>query len=260
MVPVGDLQVGKPDGGGTAGTIERFARLTEAVAQRILASPGGRVEALVLPWLGDCIEGLVSQNGRLPLDISVTEAVRVVRRLMLHQLAVLAPLADRILVPVLAGNHDEVSRLRKMPETDSWAIDAASAVQDALELSGKYGHVTFLYPDPGELTVSVDIGGQVLAFTHGHVASSPDRIPDWWKGQAIGRQPAGEADLLVTAHFHHFRAQAIGGNRTWIQIPALDGGSDWFRNKKGEDVPGGMVSMWLTPGIGPGYEGLTIHN
>ena len=264
MVPAGDLQIGKPDGGGTPATIDRFSRLTEQVRQRILATPTGRVEALILPWLGDCIEGYVSQNGKLPLDVSITEAVRIVRRLMLHQLAVLAPLADRVLVPVIAGNHDETRRDRTVPMNDSWAIEAASAVADALELSGKYEHVSFLFPEPEELTITVDVGSEehplVLAFTHGHVVGSPDRMLDWWEDQAFGRQKAGEADILVSAHFHHYRNRSAGRRRTWMQIPALDGGSPWYRVRKGEDQSGGMISVWLTPGTETGWEGLTIHS
>jgi hypothetical protein len=183
-----------------------------------------------------------------------------VRRLMLHQLAVLAPLADRVLVPVIAGNHDEVRRDRNQPMSDSWAIDAASAVADALEMSGRYEHVQFIFPDPEELTVTVDIGGLVLAFTHGHVVSSPDRMIQWWKDEALGRQQAGEADILVSAHFHHHRLRSVGRRRTWMQIPALDGGSPWYRVRTGEDQMGGMISVWLKPGTETGWEGLTIHN
>jgi len=61
----------------------------------------------------------------------------------------------------------------------------------------------------------------VIAFTHGHVVNSPDRMLDWWKGQAFGHQKAGEADMLVSAHFHHYRNRAAGKRRTWLQIPAL---------------------------------------
>lgn len=69
----------------------------------------GRVETLVLPWLGDCLEGVVSQGGRLAarLDLSITEHVRVYRRLMMHQVATLAPQADRVMVAAVPGNHDE---------------------------------------------------------------------------------------------------------------------------------------------------------
>jgi hypothetical protein len=263
VVPVGDLQVGKIDGGGTDYLIERFAKLTDSIAVRLSAVGGAH--RLILPWLGDCIEGIVSQGGRLAtrLDVSVTEQVRIYRRLLLHQIATLAPLAEHVIVPVLPGNHDENYRLLDQPVTDSWAIEGASAVQDALAMSGNYGHVAFLYPQDEELVVTLNIGTEekphIVAFTHGHLAGSPAKAIDWWKGQSHGRQLAGQADLLLTAHFHHLRVEATGGGRTWIQIPALDGGSDWFRRSKGDDEPAGMLSMWLTPGQGVGWEGLTVH-
>lgn len=263
VVPVGDLQVGKVDGGGTAALIDRFAIMTEQVRMRLLDAGGAH--RVVLPWLGDCIEGLVSQGGRLAtrLDVSVTEQVRIYRRLMLHQIAALAPLADHLIVPVLPGNHDETYRMTAQPVTDSWAIEGASAVQDALTLAGCYPGVSFLYPEDEELVVTLNVGTDekpyVLGFTHGHLAKTPNGALDWWGSQAFGRQHGGSADILFTGHFHHLRVEGAGGGRTWIQIPALDGGSDWYRRSKGTDEPAGMVSMWVTPGQGNGWSGLQVH-
>jgi hypothetical protein len=264
VVPVGDLQVGKIDGGGTEALIDRFGHMTEKVRQRLARE--GHTRRLVLPWLGDCIEGIVSQGGRLAtrLDVSVTEQVRIYRRLMLHQIATLAPYAEHVIIPVVPGNHDETTRQFATDTLDSWAIEGASAVQDALVLSGKYPHVTFLYPQPEELVVTLNVGTDerpwLLAFTHGHLAGSQVRSLEWWKAQAFGRQHGGAADMLFSAHFHNLRMQMAGGGRTWIQIPSLDGGSNWFRRTRGEDETAGMVSVWVTPGIGKGWEGLTVHS
>lgn len=263
IVPVGDLQVGKVDGDGTAALIDRFAVLTEKARMRLVEAGGAH--RVILPWLGDCIEGIVSQGGRLAtrLDVSVTEQVRIYRRLMLHQVAAFAPLADHLIVPVLPGNHDETTRQFATDTIDSWAIEGASAVEDALAMSGRFGNVQFLYPSSEELTVTLNVGTDdtpfVLGFTHGHLAGSPARALDWWKDQSHGRQLAGHADILFTGHFHHLRVEATGGGRTWLQIPALDGGSNWFRRSKGADEPAGMVSMWITPGQDNGWEGLTVH-
>lgn len=263
VVPVGDLQVGKIDGGGTPELITRFAELTSKVAQRLFQEGGTR--RLVLPYLGDCLEGIISQGGRLAtrLDVSVTEQVRIYRRLMLHQIATLAPLAESVIVPVTPGNHDETTRQFATGPTDSWAIEGASAVQDALALSEKYPNVEFLYPQDEELVITLNVGTDdkpfILGFTHGHLAGSPNKSLDWWEGQAFGRQHGGSADMMFTGHFHHLRIEATGGGRTWVQIPALDGGSDWFRRAKGADEPAGMVSMWVTPGEGNGWNGLTVH-
>ncbi len=263
MVPSGDLQLGKQDGGGTAATINRFCRITDDIRSG-LTEPVG---ALILSWNGDCIEGLVSQNGTLiaKLDISVTEQVRVYRRLMMHQIATLAPLAGKVLIPVVPGNHDETTRVQAMPMTDSWAIEGASAVADWMSGRPEYAHVEFLFPDPGEPGVTVDVGPDgtpyVISFIHGHTTGNrPDRVLDWWKGQAHGRQQAGHADMLVSAHYHHLRIEHSGGRRTWIQIPALDGGSDWYRHRTGEEAITGIVSMDITPGKGQGWRDLTVHS
>ena len=133
MVPAGDLQLGKPEGGGSAATIERFCRITDDIAEEV--QRGGFNTSLILPWMGDCIEGLVSQRGRLvaSLDLTVTQQVRAYRRLMMHQIGVLAPLAVKVLIPVLPGNHDEAYREQAMPVDDSWAIEGASAVADWMD-------------------------------------------------------------------------------------------------------------------------------
>lgn len=235
-----------------------FSAATFSRCCRISGQFGGQLRALVIPIVGDLIEGSTSQNGRLPRDIPVSEQVRVVRRLLMH-LATLAPMADRVLVMCVPGNHDEVWRDRITSSRDSWAIEAISAVQDALEISGEHGQVTWVYPGEDELSVAVDIDGLVVGATHGHVVSSPDRIPPWLAGQALGKQQVGEADVLITGHFHHLIVKNIGAARTWFQCPAMDNGSAHFRNRKGDEVPSGMISVELTPSATPGWRGLEFH-
>lgn len=264
MVPAGDLQLGKPDGGGSAATIERFCRITDDIADEI--ARGGFNTSLILPWMGDCIEGMVSQRGRLvaSLDLTITQQVRAYRRLMMHQIGVLAQKAIKVLIPVLPGNHDETYRDQVMPVHDSWAIEGASAVADWMDGRPGYEHVEFVFPAPDELGITVNVGTDaapyVVGFHHGHMASTPAGIIPWWMKQSHGRQHAGQADMLVTAHFHHLRVEHTGGNRTWLQIPALDGGSDWYRHRSGENGVTGMVSVELTPGSGQGWRHLTVHS
>lgn len=264
MVPAGDLQVGKPDGGGTPALVDRFCRITEDVAELLMGGVGPQV--LLLPWLGDCIEGTVAMRGRLiaGLDRTLTEQVRVYRRLMMHQLSRYAGLASRILVPVLPGNHDQTMRDQEMPPGDSWAIEGASAVADWCSGRPGFEHIEFVFPDRNEMGITVDVGTAahpfVIAFHHGHIATTPNGIIPWWVKQSYGRQHAGDADLLVTAHFHHLRTEHTGGRRTWLQIPALDGGSDWYTRQSGEQGVSGMVSVEITPGVGQGWRGLTVHS
>lgn len=252
LVAIGDTQLGKPDGGGTKATVERFQRIIEDVRSDLEHRDG--VQALVLPWLGDCLEGIVSQGGRnvARLDISITEQVRIYRRLFLHQVATLAPYAKNVLIPVVGGNHDEAFRDQVQSPNDSWAIEGASAVADALELADQFSHVKFLFPEPERWGVTVNVASEespyVIHFEHGHKARNQTKMIDWWKGQTHGRQPAGAADMLITAHWHNFQIQSTGGDRWWMQLPAMDGGSDWFRDKTGEDSTAGVLAMDIVGG------------
>lgn len=263
VVPIADLQAGKKDGGGTAALVDRFGRITQEVRERLINEGGATT--LCIPVLGDCIEGIVSQGGKLVtrLDISITEQVRVYRRLLMHMIATLAPFAENVVVVVLPGNHDETYRVVDTPVTDSWAIEGASAVQDALELSGDFNHVRFIYPADEELVITLNVGTEerpfILGFTHGHLMKAPNSMASWWSGQTFGRQHGGSADIMFTGHFHHLRVENMGSGRTWIQAPALDGGSDWYRRNSGGDEPVGMLSLWVTPGRGIGWEGLVFH-
>lgn len=252
-VPAGDLQLGKPDGDGTEGTIARFLTKTDLAVTRLkeLRKIGREVDSIMLPWLGDCIEGLVSQGGALAaagrLDLTLTEQLRVYRRLMLHQIQQFAPLASKIIVPVVPGNHDEVQRVGKIQRRydDSWAIEGAVAVADALKLIPGYEHVSFVFPGFDELTITLDVGGTAVGFAHGHQFG---RDPvKWWSGQAHGMQDIGSATLLLGAHLHHLRIEQ-GGAKTFIQIPALDGGSTWWKHKTGQDSPAGMMSLLIGHG------------
>lgn len=252
-VACGDLQFGKPDGDGSAGTVERFLSKTDLAVARLkeLRRLGRPIGEITLPWLGDCIEGLYSQGGQIAaggrLDLSITQQIRVYRRLMLHQIREFAPLADQIVVPVVPGNHDEAQRAGKIVRsyTDSWAIEGAVAVADALRLSGAFDHVHFVFPEEDELTISLDVAGTPTGFAHGHQFG---RDPmKWWAGQAHGMQPIGSTTLLLGAHLHHLRVEQ-GGVKTFVQIPALDGGSQWWKHLTGQDSPAGMVTMTIGGG------------
>jgi hypothetical protein len=156
-------------------------------------------------------------------------------------------LADRVVIPVVPGNHDEAQRAGKVVRsyTDSWAVEGASAVADAISLSGGFENVSFVFPDDDELTVTLDIAGTPTGFAHGHQFG---RDPmKWWAGQAHGMQPIGSATLLLGAHLHHLRVEQ-SGVKAFIQIPALDGGSQWWKHRTGQDSPPGMTTLVVGAG------------
>lgn len=240
---IGDTQYGKDAGGGTEATVARVLKsLDEAVERhKELLKLGRKIGTVVLPQLGDCIEGSASQGGKIigRSDLGVTQQVRVARRVLMAWIKAFAPLCDRLIIPAVPGNHDETHRIVMTDPTDSWQLEVVAAVQDACLENPELSHVEFRYPEPDHGTLALDLGGTILGLAHGHQANDMSK---WLSGQATGKTPVGHADVLITGHFHHFKANQVGP-RLWIQLPAMDGGSAWFRDRKGLESPTGIVAL-----------------
>jgi predicted phosphodiesterase len=247
-----DTQVGKIDGGGSEEIIQNVLyKIDLAVARyKELQKMGRKMNTVYLPQLGDCIEGMNSQGGKhiWRTDLDLTSQIRVYRRLLLHMVKEFAKVADRVIVPAIPGNHDEAVRVGNSMATtytDSFALDAASAVQDALADHPDYKHVSFVFPKYDTLTVTLDIAGTITGFAHGHQMRG--KAIEWWKNMAHGQQEIGDASLLITGHYHHLRIEQ-SGSKTHVQAPALDGGSVWFQNSTGQAAPAGMLTLTVGSG------------
>lgn len=247
LVAIGDTQFGKVDGDGLEGTIQRVLDSTAGAVDRLeeLRRRGHRPEHVYITWLGDCIEGFVSQGGgnawRTPTTL--TEQVRIVRRLMLEQVDAFRGLADGVVLASIPGNHDETVRFGKQITRydDSWAVESAVAVSDAMEINPQaYGHCSVVVPGRDELTLTLDMAGTTVGLAHGHQIPK-NKTEEWWGGQAHGMQPIGDATLLMTAHFHHLVVRQ-SGPKTWIQVPAMEGESTWWRHRTGQVSPPGIVT------------------
>ena len=99
------------------------------------------------------------------------------------------------------------------------------------------------------MTLTIPTAGWITGITHGHIAyrgSNPEaKLQRWWEGQAAGRQPIGDSDILVTGHYHHLRIADWGGC-VWLQAPALEGGSEWWRVSMGEMSQIGMLTFVMS--------------
>lgn len=246
VVALADTQIGKPDGDGTAGTVRRVLEAHARALKRFTElRKRGKVGEVVIVVAGDCIEGTESQGSRLlaRLDCDVTTQVRIYRRLLAEIVTDYAGKADRVRIAVVPGNHDEAKRVGdKMATsyTDSWALEGAASVADALDLAGYGDRVAWIMPSYDEMTVTLDVAGTTLGILHGH--QTRGKMSTWLAGQAQGRYAIGQADLVISGHYHHLKVEQIGPT-TWVQVPSLDGGSTWWRHIGGSDAPPGMVTM-----------------
>lgn len=245
----GDTQYGKDAGDGTAGTVRRGFDAIEDSLRRWKELKGRGIGQIALPQLGDCIEGSVSQGGKIlgRTDLSVTAQVRLGRRMLLEWVKAFAPLTDRLLIPVVPGNHDEPHRQTLTDPMDSWQVEIVAQVLDICKENPNLQHVEGIFAEPDNSTLTVNLSGEHVAFAHGHQIRNPEQ---WFAGQALGQTAVGSANLLISAHFHHYQVRQFGP-RLWVQIPSLDGGSPWFRDRRGLDSPTGLVSLVVGDGYDP---------
>jgi predicted phosphodiesterase len=243
-----DQQLGKKTGsGGTEQSINRLLNLTEASVHRfkMYQKMGLNLGTITLGLPGDHVEGNVSQNGRLQglaaSDLGLTEQVRVARRLLMAQIKALAPLAERIIVPVINGNHDEVTRQVAADPADGWNVEIAAAVQDACAENPALKHVEFRFPSSGHQTLVTEICGTHIGMFHGHQANQ-NNVLKYLSQQAAGQTALGNADIWISGHFHNFRTMDIG-DRLWLQCPTTDPGSEWFRDRAGLESKPGLLTM-----------------
>ena len=253
VVVLGDFQVGKPDGDGTRGTVDRILNAIDAVVAhvRALRKSGHGIGNLTVLGVGDMVEGCSGfyANQAFTVELDRREQVRVVRRLLVKALTTWAPLFESVDVASVAGNHgenrssgDKGKFYTTVADNDDLAVFEQAA--EVLAASEAYDHVQFNVGG-NPLTKIVDIAGSRVAITHGHLArdsgSVEGKLKRWYEMQVAGQRIA-PVDVLVTGHYHHLRV-AQWGPTMWLQCPAMDGGSDWYAATKGDESPAGMLTF-----------------
>lgn len=263
VVAFADMQIGKKDEqGGIDVIVEKVMTATDAAVLRLkeLRRTGVRPDTVLLAYLGDCIEGFVSQDGRLAwrTDLTLTEMLRVYRRLVLYAIDAFLPLCENMLIAAVPGNHGETMRHPVTTRADdSFDTDAVSAVADACAMNvERYGKCAFVFPKEDELTITLDVSGTIVTLAHGHQFRRGDAIA-WWSGQAAGMTAAGDSTLMLAGHLHHLKI-VTHGPRTFVQSPALDSGSAWFRNATGASAASGLVTMMVGEGTWDHLRVLTV--
>lgn len=258
---IADLQVGKPDGGeGSEAIVARYLQGIEDIKARVkeLRSQGRAIGTLYVCGVGDCIENVKGHYAQQAFraDLNLTQQVRVMRRLVVRAVKELAPLFEHVVIACVPGNHGEASRNEAGKSdtdfSDNWDVEVFSSAYDALKENPAFDNVSFIAPRGQELTLTLDISGTITTLAHGHQfpsgSAKQSGAEKWWADMAHGMQQAGESVLLIAGHLHHLVIRRQGA-KTFLQAPALDGGSDWYRAISGMDSPPGIVTLV----VGDGY-------
>lgn len=245
-----DTQTGKTGSrGGTKELIERInqkrALLEDFVKQH-------KPEQVVFLDVGDGIEGFENTAGQaFTNDLSLMQQVDLEATFRWETLKMLARYCDNIIAASIGSNHCQwrKGKDRLGNPLDDWGIHinrqlARLAQETKLP-------IRFFEPQPYDESLAIQVYEHVLGLAHGHQAAKPEAIPDWWRGQSHGEQPVADATILNTGHYHHVRVMETGRkngrSRWWIQMPTLDNGSDWYRQREGDDSDAGLLVYLLYP-------------
>ena len=236
-----DIQMGKTDHiGGLKEILERLDDKREALENHL---DNSEFSHIVFADAGDAIEGFdnVSSQARTnclslmdQVDVAATEMWKFIRLCSSY-----APV-DVLSIP---SNHCRWARGKDLigKTTDDWGLHINKRLerQNDPDQGGPGLPVTFHRSKEWEETLQFDIGKTRLGLVHGHQASSPDKVKDWWA--KMTHAGVLDCDILVSGHYHFPSLRPSGknprtGRSKWhIQASTLDNGSSWVRNKFGED-------------------------
>lgn len=249
LLTLGDTQFGKAflAEDGTQIVLDNIEHVvSRAIAEAKYLKP----KKVVIAWLGDCIEGIVTQKGKNAHSntLTLTEQLRLVRRVQLKVIDRFIdagfPEIDFISVP---GNHDETTRAFNTRVDDSYAIESALAVADAMELNiERYGYVKTFVPGKNEDYVTREYSGVNVGFQHGHQHRAKKHW-EFWSGQTFGGTPLGNTTVLFEGHLHHFHSESRAG-KLFIGVPAMEPDSNWWILKTGQTGDPGAVVTYLENG------------
>lgn len=258
VVALSDWQVGNGDAGGARAQLEQIAALPALVTTRVrqLRKAGVQLAEIVVAGMGDLVEGCSGFYPSQPwlTELDRREQTRVVRRGLLDIVRAVAVLAPRVTVTAVAGNHGENrqggKRITGFGDNDDVAVFEQVA-EICAENPDVFSHVGFRLP-ADRIAVALEASGQVVAFTHGHLAR-PKADPaatlwEWWRGQAMGREYEGVADaqVLVSGHYHHTNVRSQQGRHLFI-CPSLTAVGDWWGNATGMRTDPGTLTFVLGP-------------
>ena len=252
VVCASDWQVGKRDGDGLKGLVGRWLQAVDDVEFRLkeLRKMGRPIDSITLLCLGDLVEGCDGHYDiqTFTVEVDRRDQVKIARRLLRDALIRWSKIVPEITVAAIGGNHGENRKNGKAFTTLGDNDDVALVVSVA-EIFGAnpdaYSHIKFAIPTD-ELSLTLEVKGKIIGITHGHLAragAGPEaKLRRWIADQTLGRQAIGDCDILVSGHYHSFKLADWGGVK-WIQAPALDGGSIWWRQSTGEIADVGVLTF-----------------
>lgn len=265
---IGDTHIGKSKDAG-AGSDYLIAKWKTSVVDAIntefadAIARGTYFAGIHIAFLGDLIEGIVSQGGKAAYenDLSVREQERVARHLVRWTIVQALYFHVPVIVSAVPGNHGETTRQFNTPIGDSADIDIVRSVQEAFELAGydQTNGLTFLYPKHTEGYLTYDVGDTTFTAVHGHKFSGKmNGAEKWLSGMSVNGREPGRAQVMLAGHFHSMQISNFTRDKWIVFSPALENQSTWFAEKTGSSSLSGVLTFYTDDRKVP--YGFTLHS
>lgn len=252
-----DTQLGKRDEGGTKKVVEAVLNLNDLVLdrKRDLINMGYDVSKLAILGMGDLIEGCTGfyPHQEFQVELNLRDQMNVGTDLFLKTHTHLADHFTEIQSAAVGGNHGENRKMKGgsyTEDADNFDLKIWDDIRRVIEHNEeRYGHIKFAIPR-GEMWLQFQFGETLLSITHGHVATrgnAPAKAPfmkvyRWWEDHIVATTPGlWDSGCLVAGHYHH-RFQIAQSGRELHGCPALEAGSDWFRQRAALYSPQGLLT------------------
>lgn len=244
VVALSDMQIGKT--GSRGGTPELLERLHETRSRLEHYLKSNKPESLVLAEVGDLFEGFESGgNPMFTNDLSLAQQMDMAAT-EVYEFVKLMTRFGHVDVLTVPSNHTAWRNGKQNlgnPQ-DDLGLFVHQQVEKIAKAAGL--DATWHYPAPYDEAIIHSVRGTTLGVVHGN-QYGPGGAPLYWAKQQHGGQPIGSADILLSGHYHVLTIIPTGRNpytarsKWWLQAPTIDNGSDWFRNKAGQDSDPGLL-------------------
>jgi hypothetical protein len=244
VVVATDWQIGGE--GGTENTVERLMLALDEIELRAKQAVKAGATHLLLPALGDLVEGVSGSYPAQPftVDLDLSSQVRVARRVLLAWLKRLVPLFVNVTVVGIAGNHGRRGSKVETTYDDNADIDVVEGLAEVCAESEWGRHIEFVIPRETLMSL-VPICGTNLLLAHGDSSKgNSDKLRSWWKEVSFTRFGDSDlGDILIVGHRHHLRIEEVACNRWLMQAPAMDNGSRWYAEIGGGTSNSGVLTF-----------------
>jgi len=245
-----DWQLGKGEGDGTKGTIQRVLDGFEKSEKRVkeLRRQGINVAGLLIGNMGDHTEAVTGHytSQTYSVDLNQRDQLNAAIELNLTGIKLLAPLFDEVTYMACLCNHGQWQRVAGKALTDD-SDNSTGFIGDTLKtvcnLHSDLKHIDWAIPRD-EMITTVNVSGVGVAGMHGHKMNGTE---DNWLAKQAGYLRASrgfDLELAISAHRHTASIDDFGPYHR-IQCTTQDPGSKSFTDATGKFSTQGTTTMLI---------------